>query len=273
MIRLQIRAAIKYTVSVLNRMLATLGLRLVQANRPPRSFAQFLSHIDNLGFRPSLVVDIGVAHGTPELYEAYPKSKFILIEPLIEFEPTLRTLCERLDAEYILASADELTGETEIHVHDDLGGSSLFGEVEGALADGKKRRVSTVCLDDVLSERTERPVLLKIDVQGAELRVLAGARRSLDRIDIVIMEVALISSMEGGPDFFDVIKFMKDAAFYLYDIIGGDIRPLDGSLKQVDLVFIRDDNPWRLDKRYASPEQRRRLNEKGRRRWNDIAAG
>ena len=103
--------------------------------------------------------------------------------------------------------------------------------------------------------------------------MLAGARRSLDRIDIVIMEVALISSMEGGPDFFDVIKFMKDAAFYLYDIIGGDIRPLDGSLKQVDLVFIRDDNPWRSDKRYANLEQRRRLNEMGRRRWSDIAAG
>ncbi len=89
---------------------------------------------------------------------------------------------------------------------------------------------------------------------------------------MIIMEVALISSMEGGPDFFDVIEFMKDAAFYLYDIIGGDIRPLDGSLKQVDLVFIRHDNPWRSDQRYASPEQRQRLNERGRKRWSDIAS-
>lgn len=257
-------------VYLLNKVLGTFGLRLVQANRPPRSLTDFLSHVIGLRFHPSLIVDIGVADGTPELYKAYPRSKYILIEPLIEFEPVLRQLCRHLDAEYILAGADKSTGEIEIHVHDDLHGSSLLGEVEGSLADGVKRKVPTVCLDDVLAKRTENPILLKMDVQGAELRALGGAQESLHRIDMIIMEVALISSMEEGPDFFDVMEFMKQTDFYLYDILGGNFRPLDGSLKQVDLVFIHKDNPWRTDRRYATTEQRQRLNEQGRKRWSDI---
>ncbi|MBT8090377.1 MAG: FkbM family methyltransferase [Gammaproteobacteria bacterium] len=252
-------------------MLGTLGFRLVPANKPPRSMIEFLSHAKALGFHPSLIVDIGIADGTPEIYKAYPKSRYILIEPLVEFEPVLRQLCQRLDAEYILAGADESVGEIEIHVHDDLAGSSLLGEVEGSLADGVKRKVPTICLDDVLAKRTESPILLKIDVQGAELRVLRGARESLHKIDMIIMEVALISSMEDGPDFFDVMEFMKQVNFYLYDIVGGNIRPIDGSLKQVDLVFVQKDNPWRKERRYATVEQRQRLNERGRKRRRDFA--
>lgn len=271
MTNLGYRKAIKNVFYVLNQILGTLGLRLVQVSRPPRSWTNFLSHVKGLGFQPSLIIDVGAADGTPELYKSYPKSKFILIEPLMEFEPVLKKLCQHLDAEYILAGADESIGEIEFHVHENFYGSSMLGEVEGSLADGVKRKVPTVRLDDVLAERIECPILLKIDVQGAELRVLRGARESLNRIDMIIMEVALISTMQEGPDFFEVIKFMEQVDFHLYDILGGTIRPLDGSLQQLDLVFVHKDNPWRADRRYATVNQRKKMNEQGRKQWNGIA--
>lgn len=188
----------------------------------------------------------------------------------MEFEPVLQELCQRLDAEYILAGAAESAGEIEFYVHDNFCGSSMLGEVEGPMADGARRTVPTVRLDDVLATRMERSILLKIDVQGAELNVLRGARESLNRIDMIIMEVALISTMEGGPDFFEVIDFMEQTDFHLYYILGGIIRPLDGSLQQVDLVFVHKDNPWRTDRRYATVDQRKKMNEQERRRPSDI---
>ena len=81
----------------------------------------------------------------------------------------------------------------------------------------------------------------------------------------------MISTMQEGPDFFEVIKFMEQVDFHLYDILGGTIRPLDGSLQQLDLVFVHKDNPWRADRRYATVNQRKKMNEQGRKQWNGIA--
>ena len=61
-------------------------MRLVQDSKPPRSWNRFFRHVKSLGFQPSLIVDVGAADGTPELYNAYPGAKFILIEPLIELK-------------------------------------------------------------------------------------------------------------------------------------------------------------------------------------------
>lgn len=44
-------------------------------------------------------------------------------------------------------------------------------------------------LDDVVDARAlARPIVLKLDVQGAEARVLAGARRTLEHVDAVLLE-------------------------------------------------------------------------------------
>ena len=39
-------------------------------------------HLYSLGFRPSTVIDVGAASGTSDLMNAFPESKFLLIEPL-----------------------------------------------------------------------------------------------------------------------------------------------------------------------------------------------
>src|SRR5450755_65676 len=92
------REVIKRTVQTLNdNVLVHLGVRLVNSNRPTRNFKEFFSHLKTLGFTPKSVIDIGVAWGTPDLYEAFPASKFYLIEPLKEFEPELKRLTTTYD--------------------------------------------------------------------------------------------------------------------------------------------------------------------------------
>ncbi|MCA1702732.1 MAG: FkbM family methyltransferase [Actinobacteria bacterium] len=60
-------------------------------------------------------------------------------------------------------------------------------------------------LDTVLAEREmRRPTLLKLDVQGFEIEVIAGASTTVNAVDAVLVEVAFARTYEGQP-FFDEI--------------------------------------------------------------------
>jgi hypothetical protein len=64
-----------------------------------------LRHISKLGFDPSTVIDVGVAYGTFEIYRTFPKAQYLLVEPLVEYEPFLRDITRRFHATYVMATA------------------------------------------------------------------------------------------------------------------------------------------------------------------------
>jgi hypothetical protein len=101
------------------------------------------------------------------------------------------------------------------------------------------------------------PFLLKVDVQGAELDVLRGARRVLDEGAAVILEVSFFRFMEGAPDIAEVIAWMKGAGYAAYDVFGGHFRPADGALAQLDILFVPEHSPLRAYHGYRVEALRR----------------
>ena len=145
-----------------------------------------------------------------------------------------------------------------LNVHRDKVGSSLLKEVEGAAVDGAPRQVPVVTIDGVCAEKNlNGPYLIKVDVQGAELQVLAGATRTLRETEAVILEVTLFGTIIGGPQFSDVVAFMKQHGFVAYDFCGFLYRPFDNALSQVDMVFVREQGLFRRSHVFATPEQRK----------------
>jgi FkbM family methyltransferase len=251
---------------MVKRVFNTLGLE-IRRIRPPgaepiparASLAGALHQLRTLGFEPQTVVDVGVASGTPELYEAFPEARFLLIEPLAEFEPFLKKICQKYKAQYVLSAAGKARGAATLNVHtDQLDCSSLLKEAEGVSVDGSPREVPVVTIDEVCSEKELKgPYLIKIDAQGAELKVLEGAARMLKETEAAILEVTLFATMIGGPQLADVVAYMKDWGFVVYDIWGFLYRPYDGALAQLDMAFVRRDGPFRKFHVYATPEQRK----------------
>jgi hypothetical protein len=92
---------------------------------------------------------------------------------------------------------------------------------------------------------------MKLDVQGAELRVLAGAGRLLTTTELLILEVSLYRFLAGAPIFHEVVAFMAERGFAVFDVAGLLRRPLDGSLAQVDLCFAREDGMLRASQRWG----------------------
>ena len=210
---------------------------------------------------PKVVIDIGAASGTPELYGAFPAAYHLLIEPLREFENSLRDVLRQIEGDYVLAVASDQEGFATLNVHSrDLDSSSLFHEAEGAYADGAPREVAAVTIDGLVSQRAlQGPFLLKADVQGAELKVLDGAAETLKQTEAVILEVLLFGILVGCPQLPEVIAYMKTKGFVPYDIFGYLYRPRDNALSQVDIVFVREDGMFRREHGYATEEQRMTL--------------
>jgi FkbM family methyltransferase len=243
------RELLKTAVQKLNDgVLVHMGVKLVNSGRPTRNFAEFFSHLNKLQFAPGTVIDVGVAYGTPDLYEAFPTSKFYLVEPLREFEPDLERLKSTYDTEYVLAAAGAAQGEVTLNIHADPRQTTSL-----ARAAVDHRVVPVVTVDQVVAGRDLRtPVMLKIDTEGQELSVLRGAAETLPKVDLVILETRLISYVDGLPEIADIMEHMTGQGFSLYDILDGGYRPLDNALEIVDLVFTRNDSPLRADRRHTS---------------------
>ena len=247
-------------IGAARRALRAGGLEVSRAGGgggPRRTLPEVLGHVRRLGVAPQTVIDVGVAAGTPELYAAFPGVPLLLVEPLAEHEAHLREIvAARPGSSYALAAGGPEPGELEIAVHRVLACSSVLGDRDPDGEPAARRVVPVVRIDDLVAERGLRgPFVVKVDVEGAELQVLAGARETLAATDVVLLEVSFFRLVAGGAEVADVVAFMREAGFSAYDLYHGHLRPLDGALAQVDMAFVRTDGPLRADHRYATPEQ------------------
>ena len=209
------------------------------------------SHIAGLGFNPSTVIDVGAASGTLDLMSAFPKSKFLLIEPLSEHKDNLNGLRSAYDVDVVIGAASDRDGIITLNVHPhQLDGSSVLREEMGEHTDGCPRAPCFRVDNYFKSKGYSGDVFLKIDVQGAELSVMDGCRGILPDIQAVALEVSLLRFMKGGPIFDEVVNYMKSVGFVAYDIIHGWYRPLDNALGQVDILFVKENSFLRSDHRY-----------------------
>ena len=213
-----------------------------------------LGFIKKLGYEPEIVIDIGVAGGTRPLTDAFPCARYLWVEPLVEFEPVLIKLKKTYQGDYVLAAAGRTCGRMSINVHGD--GTSLYKESDGPSADGVPREIEMVTLDSLQARyRLFGRILLKIDVQGAEVDVLEGAGNVLSACDVVILEVSFMEFLAGIPQFYDVVSYMKNKGFVVYDVFGNLNRPFDGALAQTNLLFVKEKGWFRRSNRWDVEEK------------------
>lgn len=81
--------------------------------------------------------------------------------------------------------------------------------------------------------------LLKIDTQGFESEVLAGAGELVGRFAAIQLELSFVELYAGQPLYADMLARMSDAGYRIQQLEPG-ISDADGRLLQVDGVFVLD---------------------------------
>lgn len=250
-----IKSALKKTLSLFGYQIQKKDLKDIFSIR--QSFTEALDHLRSTSYFPGLIIDVGAADGTPPLQNVFPDAHFFWIEPLAEFESSLKGLQQKLKGEYIISAAGSKEGSFILNVHKDFHGSTLLNEEDGHAADGIPREIPVTTLNKLYHEHNWKQfnrILLKIDVQGFELEVLKGANEVLNNVDVIILEVSLFRFLKDSPDFYDIVTYMKNIGYVVYDIIGGINRPFDHALGQKDLVFVKENGFFRQSHGWAKKD-------------------
>jgi FkbM family methyltransferase len=214
---------------------------LSRDDRPPEERAY--RRLAASGYAPASIIDVGAHDGnwTRLVRRIFPRASIMMVEPLSSKVESLKTLASSLEkTRFVNALLGAEAGRT-VTFYEAGTGSSVHREQSNV--EFKKTSLQTSTLDEV-AEQLEGPIFLKLDVQGAELEVLDGGSKTLDRSDLVQLEVALLPYNEGGPTFLQVINYMDRRGFVPFDI-AGMIRPTGAELVQVDMLFVPVGSPLR----------------------------
>ena len=188
-------------------------------------------------FQPDGIIDVGAYHGdwTRLARRVFLDVPVLMIEAQAAKKPILEKVCADLpDVTYSSAVLGATTGEA-VNFHEMETGSSFYAEQSNAPRITKKMFTET--LSDIAKPFPGNNLFLKIDVQGAELQVLAGGSDVLDRCGVVQLEVAMLSYNAGAPTMLQVLRYMDNCDFVPFDI-SGESRP-KGHLVQIDMLFTR----------------------------------
>jgi len=106
--------------------------------------------------------------------------------------------------------------------------------------DSQRVTVEIKRLDDVAAELTLRgPLLLKIDVQGFEDKVLMGAEATIQKAEVIVIESSFEVLYEDQPLFDDIYRAMMHRGFVYKGAMDQLVSPKDGRPLQTDAIFMR----------------------------------
>ena len=174
---------------------------------------------------------------------------------ILSFEPSASAhaaLLRSAASDPLWAVADRMAlgaanGETEINIAVNSYSSSILPMLDAHRSAApnsayiQKERVSLRRLDDVVvaTVPSHNNIFLKLDVQGYESHVLAGATQVLARSVALQLEMSLIPLYEGETLMPQMHANLAAQGFALWDLEPSFRDPATGRLLQVDGIFTK----------------------------------
>jgi FkbM family methyltransferase len=208
-----------------------------------------VASISGSGIRPATVIDVGANTGQFTIAAAYlfRNPKIYAFEPIPDCVEKLRILASGSSNIEVQATAVGVRNDHVdfyVNAYDQASSLLKLDAVSkrhfGNFMERETIRVPVTTLDRFFKNKAmKKPVLLKIDVQGAEKDVVEGARKTLKMVDYVLLETSFSPMYIGQPSFVEMIETMKASGFTFIRPVDFLKSPKNGEILQADLLFKR----------------------------------
>jgi len=175
-------------------VLGKFGFRLVRIEDGPRAsegLDPFFSLLQRLGFAPKHILDVGANRGlwTRTAIQHFPDARYTLVEPQDHLKSYIKDLLDRgYKIQWINAGAGAESGILPFSLGSQDGSSTFTLSEEQARQAGLPQTLVAIKTLNEIAAGAPPPDMVKIDAEGFDLRVLAGASDFLGIIDIFLVE-------------------------------------------------------------------------------------
>ncbi len=209
-----------------------------------------LFRIKSMNIIPKTIIDIGANRGMFSKTASYlfKNAKIIAFEPLKECYQELQKLDTTISFfECYNCAIGNKKEKSQIFKSSYNYSSSLLEMTDlhkAAFPDSEKMFVEDIeitTLDEALFDKDlEKPVLIKIDVQGYENFVIEGATKILEKTDIIICELSFYRLYQNQILFQDVYNQLINLNFRFLGSVGELLHPETSSILQIDGLFVKN---------------------------------
>lgn len=198
------------------------------------------------------ILDAGASTGRISMryLRMFPKAHVYAFEPQPLYRQELTMLAQSNPRFHPFFTAlSDVSGTLDLHVTKSPGTTSFFRPTAHMRSlypeetiPSAVERVEVTTIDDWAAERGNPKIqLMKFDIQGAELKALHGAERTLrDAMRLVYIEISFNSLYEGGALFGEIDMCLRDSGFVLYNFF----KPrsdAQGMLIQAEAIYLHEE--------------------------------
>jgi len=201
-------------------------------------------------FNIQTIIDVGANEGqyALQLLKNGYKGRIYSFEPISNPFTVLKNRAEKNSNWRVfhtaVGSAEE---QLSINVSENIVSSSIFEvsnyslEAEPSTRIVRKENITVTTIDNLCKGKVDMPgeILLKLDVQGFELKALQGSVKTLPKIRIIQAELSFTPAYKGAPLFVEVASFLENQGYEIFTLLPGFRDRRSGRLLQADGLFIR----------------------------------
>jgi FkbM family methyltransferase len=236
--------------------IAKTSFRIVRAPQNRfQAIEECLRHLKRLGYVPRIIVDGGAHLGDFALlaHGIFPEAAVHMIEPQPACHDALAALAarRRFKLHSVALVSEQEAGKPVTMAASNKPSTGAY-IVPPAERVPENLLVDTSTLDRLFTRTVSSGdrIFLKLDLQGYELAALQGAVDMLRSVEVVLTEVSFFSQAYE-PSIAELIRFLDENDFNLFDVAALSARSRDNRLKQGDLLFVRRGASLAIDTGWA----------------------
>ena len=203
---------------------------------------------------PQTILDVGAAEGTMWLFfrdeGLFQQARHVFIDCMVENEPLYQKMGAAFGTDYIIGAMGETEGNVNLRIDRSPYLTQRADHALTGIETIESRPVQSYRLDQIVRQRGyQGPFLLRLDVQGAEAMVLAGADGLVPDTPVVTVEISFTMPPATTKE---VWAWMEKHQYQPFGLVNWDFGALSKRMTTVYLVAV---------KRGLVPEQPNMLNQ------------